>query len=105
MTVFGSVQRDEAGLTQAQVNARMQPWGDREISRFIFREALFRRRGLTATEAEAWADRLALRDQDRDDRRLCLECQHIRPQGRCVHRQPVLNDILQRCSHFTFETP
>ena len=92
-------------LSKSEINSRMRRWGDREIYRFAFREALFRRRGLTSNEAEVLADRLALRDQESDDRRVCMECQHIRPQGRCVHRQVVLNDILQRCSYFDFETP
>ena len=92
-------------MAQAEVSHRMLPWADTEIRRFTFRLGLFTRRGLPESEAERLADRLALRDQAKDDRRVCMECQHIRPQGRCVHRQAVLNDILQRCPHFTFETP
>lgn len=83
----------------------MRPWGDAEIRRFTFRHALFRQRGLSDHAAEALADRLALRDQDRDDRRVCLECKHIKPQLRCVHNHAVLTDLLQRCHHFEFQTP
>ena len=92
-------------VDQAEVNRRMLPWGDVEFRRFDFRLGLFKRRGLPESEAERLADRLALRDQEKDDRRVCMECQHIRPQGRCVHRHAVLNDLLQRCNNFAFETP
>lgn len=92
-------------MTQADINARMLPWGDAEFRRFAFRLDLFRRRGLLAHEAEALADRLALRDQEKDDRRICLECQHVRPQLRCVHSHAVLTDVLQRCPSFAFEAP
>lgn len=92
-------------MTQAAINARMLPWGDREISRFTFRTALFKRRGLLESEAELLADRLALRDMERDDRRVCLECKHVRPQLRCIHSHAVLTDVLQRCPDFAFEAP
>lgn len=90
---------------QAGINRRMLPWGDAEFRRFAFRAGLFQRRGLPASEAECLADRLALRDQERDDRRVCLECKHIRPQLRCIHAHAVLNDVLQRCPSFSFEAP
>lgn len=103
-------------MNQAEVNARMQRWGDREISRFVFREALFRRRGLSSSEAETLADRLALRDQERDDRRVCDECAHLQRDGGCFaaaqgwmrgvskRHQPV-RALLQRCEHFQFQRP
>lgn len=92
-------------MTQAEINQRMLPWGDAEFRRFAFRVALFTRRGRTESEAEFLADRLALRDQEKDDRRVCLECKHVRPQLRCVHDHAVLNEVLQRCPQFAFETP
>lgn len=92
-------------MDQATVNRRMDRWGDAQIRRYSFRHGLFRRRGLSDGAAEALADRLALRDQDKDDRRVCLECKHIKPQLRCTHHQAVLLDQLQRCPHFEFETP
>ena len=41
---------------------------------FTARLALFADRGLSIAEAEAIAERLARRDLELDDRRLCLEC-------------------------------
>lgn len=104
------------GLSQAQVNERMRPWSDAEYRRFSFRASLFRRRGLTADQADSLADRLALRDQERDDRRVCLECKHLQQSGGCFaaaqgwiagaskRLQPVV-DILARCQCFEFQTP
>lgn len=69
---------------------------------------LFTRRGLDEAEAEKSADGLVIRDRGGDDRRLCLECQHLRGIGpyRCgnaraadVHAD-VARDLvltLQRC--------
>jgi len=91
-------------------------WGDAQIKRFTFREALFKRRGLSAQAAEQVADRLATRDHERDERRICLECESLQRGGSCFHVQqgnvrdvspkhaPV-PDILQRCDHFTFQKP
>lgn len=72
------------------------------------RQALFMQRGATHQEAERLADKLVLRDREDDDRRLCLECRHLRGMGpfRCgnaraagIHpnlaRELVMN--LQRC--------
>jgi hypothetical protein len=103
-------------LPQREVNARMRPWGDADFRRFAFRVALLRRRGLSESVAETWADRLALRDQERDDRHLCLECVHrqddhgcvLAKQGRLpgVRGQPQANDFqFQRCEGFKWVTP
>lgn len=103
-------------MTQAAINARMLPWGDREISRFTFRTALFQRRGLLESEAELLADRLALRDQERDDRRVCLECSNHQTSGTCFaaslgrlfgasKRHTPVPDLLQRCEGFEWVTP
>jgi hypothetical protein len=83
----------------------MERWGDREIARFQFRHGLLMRRGLSDGAAERLADRLALRDQDRDDRRLCLECAALLSSTRCKHGHAVLPDVLQRCPSFNFEKP
>lgn len=103
-------------MTQAEVNRRMQPWTDREFTRFAFRLGLFQRRGVDEQRAESLADRLALRDQERDDRRICLECQHLQRSGHCFaaaqgwisnaskHLTPV-QDRLARCEAFAFQTP
>lgn len=61
--------------------------------------------------AAVLADRLACRDADGDDRRVCLECASLGPRGRCSaaaagliegasrRLQPV-PDLLQRCEAF-----
>jgi hypothetical protein len=105
---MGVAQAQLARVYLPHVSADRVPfpaWGDREIRRFQFRAALFQRRGMTQPEAETWADRLFERDHERDDRRLCVECQNMRSATKCAKGQPVLVDVLQRCSQFTFETP
>lgn len=52
-----------------------------EIDTFTGRLHLFTRHGLDNTEAETLADGLVARDRDEDDRRLCLECRHLRGCG------------------------
>lgn len=79
-------------------------WSQREMDRFVFRAALFRRRGEPEARAEAVAERLVQRDRDRDDRRLCLECQHLQPAYRC-DRGASIRDVFQRCDHFSWVTP
>ena len=79
-----------------------------ELDTLMARQALFCKRGAAPQDAERLADSLANRDRNVDDRRLCLECRHLRGEGpyRCgnaraagVHtelaRDLVL--ILQRC--------
>jgi len=99
--------------------------GEHELRRYEFRVKLFRRRGMDADRADGLADRLATRDYDRDDRRMCIECAGLqRPpapiDGRPAHsprcgpmsradryRRPVepVLDVLQRCHFFTFAKP
>jgi hypothetical protein len=71
--------------------------------------------GLDITEAEAIVERLTSRDQEQDERRLCLECRHLSggPQARrCSQWQQIgqsggpaipseLVTLLQRCPGFT----
>lgn len=95
---------------------RMPAWGEAQIRRYVFREALFRRRGVPADVAERLGDRLATRDHERDDRRVCLECSNLQRGGKCfavqqghmkdvsLKHEPVTN-ILQRCDHFSWQTP
>ena len=93
-------------MTQSEINARMTTrWGDREIGRFTFRAGLFQRRGLPKAEAEFLADRLALRDQERDDRRVCRECTHAKPMLRCAAGGYPVADVLFRCHQFGWKTP
>lgn len=86
-------------------------WTDVEIQRFLKREALFGRRGHTATEAEALAAVAQRRDRERDERRMCVECKHLQQDGGCfAARQGWLlatpanftpvRTLLQRCDQF-----
>ena len=90
--------------------------GNRELARATFRVALFKRRGLAELTATDLAARLADRDADRDDRRMCLECSHLQTSGGCFaaaqgwlpatskKHHPVQN-LLQRCERFTWVKP
>lgn len=72
--------------------------------------ALLMRRGFGAADADDLAERLHLRDARRDDRRLCIECQHFsgparcanyRAAGRRTHHLPAdLATVMQRCPGF-----
>lgn len=91
----------------------------KQMGRFEFRIGLFQRRGLSPDDAEMLADRLNDRDMDGDDRRICLECEHMRRDGTCFAASigklfdspgagkllPVLPRTLQRCASFSFVTP
>ena len=48
-----------------------------EIDTFTARVIRFAAKGVTHTNGEALADKLVTRDREKDDRRLCLECQHL----------------------------
>ena len=90
-----------------------------EIDRFTARLARFTDRGVILSEAERLADLLVIRDRERDDRALCLECTHLQRAGRCGNWQaagvairardafmPVeLVRQLQRCDGFTGALP
>jgi hypothetical protein len=52
-----------------------------EIDTLMARQALFCQRGAAPQDAERLADSLVNRDRDDDDRRLCLECRHLRGAG------------------------
>ncbi|MBC7731426.1 MAG: hypothetical protein H7306_05930 [Bacteriovorax sp.] len=85
-----------------------------EIDRMVSRVERFVARGVDLIDATVLADRLVIRDRDGDDRRLCLECDHLRRAGRCGVRTVAdvpggrLIDalpILQRCNQFKKTTP
>jgi hypothetical protein len=90
------------------------PWTDAEITRFTKRVALFGRRGIAPAKAEAMADHCALRDQEKDDRRFCVECEHLQQSGHCFaakqgwlptasYRMEPVKDVLTRCSQFIWQ--
>jgi hypothetical protein len=81
----------------------MLPWSDEEIARFQVREQFLVGRGLSPKRAEGIADRLALRDQQGDDRRICIECSHAYVSAKgagCRVRQPIVHNVLARCAGF-----
>ena len=93
-----------ADAWQANLNARMRSWTDHDIRRFLFRVELFVERGLPEARAERTADGLALRDQDHDSRRLCIECSHFVRGWKCRRGQAVCMQLM-RCEFFNFQTP
>jgi len=84
----------------------------REIETFTTRLARFTTKGLSLPDAEQLADRVVIRDRNNDDRRLCLECNHLQGHGRlrCNNWQQAdippdglardLVVLLQRCAGF-----
>lgn len=74
---------------------------DRRLQRLL-------RWGYPRKEAEALAERLTRRDAERDDRRMCVECQNLSDSGRCLaarrigadRRMEPIKEILARCSGF-----
>lgn len=111
--------------TEAEALAGLAPDPDRhcwphttamntvEIDTFTGRLHLFTRHDLDTTEAEGLADSLVNRDRDGDDRRLCLECLHLRRSAclwRCGQHQRAgwagadvpadVVKLLQRCDGF-----
>ena len=88
------------------------PWSDNEIERFMARVQRFTNRGLDMIRAESLADKLATRDRDDDDRRLCIECRSCDVARRCSSARVAglggapaapLGDLafmLQRCPAF-----
>lgn len=86
-----------------------------EIDTFTARLARFTDKGLSLEDAERLADKLVIRDREGDDRRVCLECVHLRHGGRCGNWQAAgvairardaqvpgdFTAMLQRCDGFS----
>lgn len=83
----------------------MPEWNDVQIRRFHFRHGLFQRRGLSAEISEHLGDRLATRDYQRDDRRVCVECSNWQRGNTCAKKQPLFLTQLVRCDYFEFQKP
>lgn len=101
---------------------------ERQFARIKYRTGLFQRRGMEPKAAAELADILAVRDEQRDDRRMCIECRGYQapqpsyPNSGCgpakllkqgvrklafahtSHMSPI-PDLLQRCNAFQFQTP
>lgn len=101
-------------LSRAEADAaHAEPWDDATIGRFTVRALLFLRRGLNATDADDLAERLHLRDVRGDERRMCVECTHLRG-GRCRNHKAAglltadvsreLATTLQRCAGFGLQS-
>lgn len=90
-----------------------------EIDTFTARLARFTDRGLDIDAGERLADKLVVRDRERDDRRHCLECLHLHGGRRCGNWQRAgvavrardaqlptdFVNQLQRCSGFADAVP
>jgi hypothetical protein len=86
-----------------------------EIDRFLARLDRFTDHGVKLNDAECLADRLVIRDREKDDRAVCLECAHLQHGGRCGNWQQsgvairsrdaqLATDfmhLLQRCNGFS----
>lgn len=76
-----------------------------ETKRAEFRQRLFESHGWDERRARAWALKLAARDLERDDRRLCVECKHLTSKWGCRAGGSVVAEVLQRCQKFDWEKP
>jgi hypothetical protein len=86
-------------LAQADLNGRIKPLNDAEIALLMKRGRHFQASGMPSRFAAAWADRLALRDQEADDRTFCMECVCMK-RDRCIANQIFSRDALLRCDQF-----
>ncbi len=97
-------------LTHQQADAaHAAEWGDPIIAAFTARRDALLRRGYGPDDADDLAERLALRDAEGDDRRMCVECSYLGTTGRCGaagrlsgvdRRLEPVQTILQRCEAF-----
>ena len=82
-----------------------------QMSGFVRRQERLMRLGFHEREARSVAMRLATRDLEGDDRRMCVECSHLGDRGRCLaasagrlqgasRRVEPQTTILHRCEAF-----
>ena len=91
------------------MHAHAEPWAEAVIARFQARAAAIQRHGHAEQDAEDLAERLHLRDVEREPMVMCVECSHYRA-GRCgnyraagLHVPELARGItvmLQRCPGF-----
>jgi hypothetical protein len=80
----------------------------KEIGTFMSRLARFTDKGLSYDDAQRLADKLVIRDREGDDRRLCLECAHLKGLGCHNWQQAQVGEhlprdlvaVLQRCGGY-----
>ncbi len=78
-------------------------WTKTETARARARMERLAQAGLTGSDADVLVDALVERDRGYDDRRICLECKHLRSKGDalvCGNGQAALPFVLQRCDWF-----
>jgi len=87
-------------------------WTDDDIERFKHYRNVATKAGFDSGGAEGIAERLVIRDRERDDRKACLECADLRGNGRCAAMTrgtppawtsgslDCIPDLLQRCERF-----
>jgi hypothetical protein len=83
-------------------------WNSKEIDIFMSRLARFIDKGLSYDEAQQLASKLVIRDREGDDRRLCLECAHLKGLGCRNWQQAQVGEhlpsdlvaLLQRCGGY-----
>jgi len=79
----GLSRQDAEALADASCWPHSSAMNGAEIDTFTARLARFTDKGLSLDDAERLADKLVIRDREADDRRVCLECVHLRHGGRC----------------------
>jgi len=111
----GLSRQDAEALADASCWPHSTAMNGAEIDTFTARQARFIDMGLSLDDAERLADKLMQRDRDGDDRRVCLECVHLRHGGRCGNWRAAgvainamdarlpgdFTPMLQRCDGFT----
>jgi hypothetical protein len=111
----GLTRQDAEALADASCWPHSTAMNGAEIDTFTARLARFTDRGLSLEDAETLADKLVQRDRAGDERRVCLECAHLRHGGRCGNWQQAgvaiqardnqlpgdFTAVLQRCDGFT----
>ncbi len=110
----GLSRQDAEALADACCWPHSSAMNGAEIDTFTARLAWFTDKGLSLIDAEALADKLVIRDREGDDRRVCLECVHLRHGERCGNWQQAgvairardaqlpgdFTTLLQRCGGF-----
>lgn len=99
----------EPGRRAPPVDISPVAWTDGDIASFLDRRARLLRWGWSEADAEALAERLVIKDRERDERVSCAYCRHYRGALCTNHKAAGLGgrdvgrsfaEILQRCPGF-----